>query len=369
MGYKRSLAFLLHSNGFGGYEARMFKLIEWLLENTKFKFILITNNTILQHYQNKFPYLSERNSRVKIICFDAKFNNFFDKINNVIKLNYQILKNLKSFDLLIGAEYLKNVAWICKFKPVIFNIVHPNFFRESEKKNILMKYITSFLLKHSNKIDFLNPYIYKKIMKEFDFLDKNKYSVSPCSFIEHTNKGLKDIKKRKKIMWMGSFEEQKQPMILLRAIKEISSILRKNDYSVEFYGKGSLENSMKKYIELNNLNDLVKIGFVKNTHDILEEASVFVSSQKYTNYPSQVLLEAMDNYCIPIASDVPDTHLLVTPKNGFLFNDYQELSNILENLIKENGAKIKKMRLKSQTIARRHNIKRYSKHFINLINN
>ncbi|MBM7556922.1 glycosyltransferase [Halanaerobacter jeridensis] len=364
---KKTIGFFLHGTGFGGYETRMFNLIKWLLENTEIKIIIFTNQLVLDHYKDRFSFLKRIKSRVEVNYCIANFDNSISKIFNAIKLNYLLLKKFNSFDVLIGAEYLKNAPWISKFKKTIINIVHPNFLGQESSINIIEKLIYRYLFKNANKIDFLNPYIYKKVFEKFNFLTKEYCSITPCSFINHSRKKLEDMNKKNRIMWMGSFEEQKQPMLLLKAVNEISNFLIKKEYKVKFYGKGPLENKMRSFIKKNNLDEIVTISFTKNTHKVIEEASIFVSSQKYTNYPSQVLLEAMDNYCIPIATDVPDTELLVTEKNGFLFNSLDELTENLTKIVEKDESKLKELRIKSHDIAANHNLDRYANHFIKLI--
>ncbi|MTI59427.1 MAG: glycosyltransferase family 4 protein [Firmicutes bacterium] len=367
----RSIAFLFIANGFGGYEKRMLTFIEWLISYKHLNIIIFTNDFVVDHYKNRFNFLKNNNPRIVVKKFNISSTSFLKKINGFIKINFILFKYFFKFDILCsGSSGARVTSFFSIFKKNIVNIVQTEYFNDNNSK--AFKYINKILykqlFKNAYKICFLNPSMYKKTLKRYPFVKNKNTSIVPCSFIKHSQKKLQDMNKKKLIMWMGNFAEHKQPLILLKAVNKIKSLLRDKEYKVEFYGRGVLQTKMEEYIKKNKLTDIVKVDFTNNTHKTLEKAKIFVSSQKYTNYPSQVLLEAMDSYCIPIATNVPDTELLITKDNGFLFNDNDELAKVLTKIIYRSENELKMLRKKNKKISLKQNIDRYGQYFIELLN-
>lgn len=363
------LSFLFYAERFGGYERRMLRFIEWLLKNTNVHILVFCNDFIINHYSTEFDFLNNKEKyNISIVKLELSYDSLKNKFLFIFKLYYHLIINSSDFDILIvGSGVAKFISGYSIFKKTIVNIVQTEYL--TKKTNIIFKllnYILYFILfSGAYKISFLNPSVYKKSLKRYSFINNKKISIPPCSFIKHSDKSLKQINKNNIIMWMGSFNRNKQPMLLLEAVNEIKELIRIKKYSVEFYGKGKLEKQMNNYINKYKLNDIIKLKFTKNTSKVLKEASFFVSSQKLTNYPSQVLLEAMDNFCIPIATRTPDTDLLVNVHNGFLFSTKNELVNILTKLINTPEEDLTTLRKKSKEKSMDHTLDRFADYYMN----
>ena len=146
-------------------------------------------------------------------------------------------------------------------------------------------------------------------------------------------------KQRKKIILnVGRLEMQKNQKLLIEAFSETNKRIR-NEYELHFYGDGSLECELNKYIKDMNLSE--KIHIYKRTKRIkekMEEADMFVLSSIYEGMPN-TLMEAMASGCTVISSDCPcggARALITNTKDGFLFSNgnKKELVDLIEKIIK-----------------------------------
>ena len=117
-----------------------------------------------------------------------------------------------------------------------------------------------------------------------------------------------------------------------------------------------------------NLLDIVEIFSTRNTYEILNKSKIFISAQKYTNYPSQCLLEAMSSENAIIATNVGETSLLVRNRfNGFLINpNSTDLENKILELIKDEDL-IRTMGKRSRSlILKKYNLLEAIKYYTNI---
>lgn len=90
-----------------------------------------------------------------------------------------------------------------------------------------------------------------------------------------------------KIISVGNLKEQKNHRFLLEAFKE----LKQENISLDIYGKGSLEPSLQKIIDEQQLKVTLK-GQVKDIQQRIQEYDLFVMSSSYEGFALSVL-EAM----------------------------------------------------------------------------
>ena len=140
--------------------------------------------------------------------------------------------------------------------------------------------------------------------------------------------------RKKKIVGIGRLSDQKNFSMLVRAVAKID--LRK--YTVHIYGKGENEESLRKQIQENRLENKVFLeGFVQNTLEAIKDAEIFVLSSNSEGMPN-ALIEAMCMKMACISTDVPSggaRYLIENHKNGILIpvNDSDKLAEELQFLI------------------------------------
>ncbi|MEO6902837.1 MAG: glycosyltransferase [Bacteroidia bacterium] len=173
-------------------------------------------------------------------------------------------------------------------------------------------------------IKFQNIHTWYSSVKEF--IEKNKiiahynsirtYNTRYTGVILDYNPG----KKTDTIVFAARMDEQKDPLFFLEAIKILyqNPVFSQEKWKVNIYGKGPLLEAVKNSIHLNQLTNVFVLNSA-NLEEVFVESRIFVSTQKYENFPSLVISEAMAKGNIIIAKNVGQTHLLVREGvNGFL---------------------------------------------------
>lgn len=173
-----------------------------------------------------------------------------------------------------------------------------------------------FALKYAKFIDCLSPALAEGLKKRFPEFYKDKFMVTPNSFIDYTQ--FKPIAQKENwICFCSRLEELKNPYLLIEAISLIRDKMK--DYKVMIIGNGNEYIHLQEGIENNNLGNIVQLcGALESSEPIVSRSKIFVSVQQDNNYPSQSLLEAMACENAIIASDVGETRVLVTEKEGVL---------------------------------------------------
>ncbi len=127
-------------------------------------------------------------------------------------------------------------------------------------------------------------------------------------------------KKQNHIVFAGRLTPTKQPIMFLEAINSIRE--KSKDWQFFIYGKGPLEEEIRKYINENKLNELVTLSAHPNPKEVFVNTKCFVSTQDFENFPSLAINEAMVAGNAIIARNVGQTELFVNDnKNGFLLNE------------------------------------------------
>lgn len=159
-----------------------------------------------------------------------------------------------------------------------------------------------------------------------NYIDEKNYNMDYQNFKNHNNK-------IKKFLFIGRFVKLKQPIQLIEILKKIKS--DGYNFELDMYGEGPLKLKAIKMINKLELNKDIKIldfqnnlwGKIKKKYDafILPSLSEGVS---------RASLEALF-YGIPvIARNVDSNHeLIITNKTGYLYNNEQELEEILKKMI------------------------------------
>jgi glycosyltransferase involved in cell wall biosynthesis len=109
-----------------------------------------------------------------------------------------------------------------------------------------------------------------------------------------------------------------------------------------------------------------KIIQINESFDLLSRSKIFLSIQKWNNYPYQTLLEAMSCECAIIATDVGETRKIVDDECAVLIPyDASALRDAIFFLL-SNPARVRELGKNARKrLLREHTIERYMEYFLN----
>lgn len=173
-----------------------------------------------------------------------------------------------------------------------------------------------------------------KVYKENIFGDRLRIKVIPNALPPlDFNKG-RGIQKTNKILFVGRFEWEKDPEILIRAMSAIKE--QHPDWNLEMAGTGPLLDKMKLLTECLHLSDkVIFLGKVKEVQRLYQESSIFVLPSIIEGFPN-ALIEAM-SFGLPCIcfADIPYESIVINKKNGIVLNkrDASNLAKAICDLI------------------------------------
>lgn len=151
--------------------------------------------------------------------------------------------------------------------------------------------------------------IIKKIGNISNF-DKGYYINNPLTI--EANSSYK-LNKKKEVLFIGRFTQQKGINMLLKIWKNISK--KHSDWNLILVGGGELEPDIKKYIKKNKINNISIEPFTKDPSIYYNRASIFCLPSIFEGW-GLVLTESMNYSCIPIA-----------------FNSFKAISEIINDKV------------------------------------
>ena len=300
-------------------------------------------------------YLSEKLKNTLILTSTNEFNNKF-KNTNIVNPNFNFKKNqgrrlrylLCLFELIkLIFKYKKNIvvlafqanlycAIICK----IFNVkivIRSNSSPSGWSNNFIKKFLYKILFKVPNKV-IVNSNDFKRELKQ-------KFNINALCIFNPLNK--KEILKKRnetvslrffnsdkkiiKIIFVGRFVNQKDPMTFLKALLIIN---KKINFKSLMIGRGILKKDMLNFIKHNELNKKIKLlNFQNNPYKYIKKSDLFVLTSKFEGLPN-VLLEAICLNKFVISTDCPTgpREILDNKKGGILFN-IGDSKSLAENII------------------------------------
>lgn len=143
--------------------------------------------------------------------------------------------------------------------------------------------------------------------------------------------------RKKKIVNVGRLVQQKRQDNLIRAFKIVNEMYP--EYTLDIFGEGPEKENLNSLIKNLKLEHAVSLkGSVKNLHDQIKDASIFVLTSDFEGMPN-VLMEAMALGIPCISTDCPvggPRALISHMENGLLVpvSDNEELVEAIELLIK-----------------------------------
>jgi len=144
------------------------------------------------------------------------------------------------------------------------------------------------------------------------------------------------IHRKKTIVSVGRFTEQKNFSLLIKAFSNIAS--KYPEYNLIIYGEGPQREKLQNLVTELNISNRVQLpGYVKNIGEHIIDSSLFVLSSNYEGMPN-ALMEAMALGLPCISTDCPvggPKFLIEHGVNGILVpvNNVEEMSAQLNNLL------------------------------------
>lgn len=211
------------------------------------------------------------------------------------------------------------------------------------------------------RIDCLDENIKEKLLTNRLF-NNHIISNSPCSFTTYDNTESDYREKRNIVTFCARFAPNTKGIeILLPAISRV--LAERNDLHFLILGDGPMKKDILSYIKACDLMTSVSIYYSRNPIVEMKKSKVFLSIQRFENYPSQSLLEAMACSNAIIATNVGLTKKIIDKNVGLLINyDYKDLAdNIIEIFRDENKIRYYGMNARSKVMSE-HTAERFHKY-------
>lgn len=157
------------------------------------------------------------------------------------------------------------------------------------------------------------------------------------------------------VIFLGRLSEPKNPLRIVDVLK--IAALKIPDIQAAVVGTGELEQSLKEYIRLNNMENRIELlGYKSNPLKILRDAKLMIMTSLWEGTP-MCALEAMA-LGTPIVSTPVDglKDLIENDVNGYLSNDNHELGKKIVEYLADKD-KLLKMSQKQIECARKWNDK------------
>lgn len=233
------------------------------------------------------------------------------KINHI----YAFKSRLKCLLYVLFARKYKAIHFFCAGK---FNIIMQLACKLINKKTIyticsyneaynylskIVRRVVKLQLCLANHVDLLYPAGADFISQ---YVKKENLSITPGTFTDLDV--FKPQKKNKTIVYAAArLEDAKNPILFIESINECRDEIRTAGYKVVLLGQGKYEGYLHNYVKEKELTDIVCLTGYDRTSKFMPTASVFFSTQKLENYPSQSLAEAAACGCYLIITDVGDS--------------------------------------------------------------
>ena len=313
---KKIKLYIFHPySGKGGADLSISRLINGISEKKyEIDFLSLNNPAIKKKVLKKIKYKKISASRT-LFCFSEVINYINADKKNYRKKIFISNQNFANVLSLIFIKKIRNIKIVLLERNHLDEFKYFNSPLDFLKKNtikIMMKFFY-------NKADLIigNSYDLSKSLQRF--INRKVHTIyNPCYF-STTRKIKKSEKKRITILNVGRLEPQKNHITLLKAIKNLKN---KSYIRLIIIGYGSEFFNLSKYIQNNNLKDIVKIyRNVEDSTKFYKEADLFVLSSLYEGFPN-VLVEAAQND-VPIISTKCNSgprEILLNGKAGQLVN-------------------------------------------------
>lgn len=350
----------------GGAERRFFYLYEYYLNKGDVPYLIINSELF-----NSLP--TEKLSNSNIFKMKLNGHKFIAPIKYIFYSIVYIHKNkIKHVHFCVNPSFysflMANILRLlgCTTSVSIVNSI----VRSGSDLSLIDKLIWKNTIKSVDVIDMLSPSIRTNMYNVFGLavFQQKKVSISFCSFSKLADlirsEGRDDTSYTSRIydfIFASRLIEGKGLDLLLDAMGLCDAEGHK--FTVVICGSGPLADKVKS-VTLNNVN-LIYLDYVQDMKEVLYLSKVALSLQRYENYPSQFLLEALAANCNIISTDVGDTRLLLNEEISTLIaNDLISLKNAL---IKTNYDSSLKRKAAVNGALEHHSVKSFANYIEKLI--
>lgn len=282
------------------------------------------------------PYQTNRN----LIVTRAPLKHILAITFNLLVLPYLFkLYRKEKFEILrIHNPYFVGIGGL------IFKIFHPEVIIVTtlhlQEDGVIASLINKLTLKHYDAVTTVSKYLKRWLVKNYK-VDPKKISVVyngvPKDLKPKTKNQLLlkkyDLRGKTVILFMGLLIGRKNPLLLLRAFKELKT--KNKNLAVLICGHGPLESELRNYVSKNNLKDVIFTGavFGKEKVDYFNLCDIFALPSKNEGF-GIVAAEAMAAKKPVIASrNTSLAEIIKDNEDGLLASDEKEWIKKLESLI------------------------------------
>jgi glycosyltransferase involved in cell wall biosynthesis len=327
----------------------------------------------------KSNFLSQKVKKKYFIKLQTFNNRFKHVLENVYFLKLLLFKKI---DLVHICQYYHHDFYhLIKFinrlplfiKPkIVVNFIHCNFpyeYLDKSHPNYNIFHNRFDPLFNNVKIDAIYSwYEYFKIFAEKENLFKHPTFIHAIStYCCHSDKFYPEKVKENLFIYASRLDNQKNPMMLLEAVKLLkaqeNTLL--NGWNFIICGNGPLKSEISEFINTNNLNHIIQLE--QNINDMsiyLNRSKCFISTQNYENFTSLSMNEALASGNAIISRNVGQTYFYVKDGlNGYLINE-DSISSLAKTIIKY--LKNQKLHTKMQEASYELSVKTHN--FSNFIN-
>jgi len=335
--YKKLLIFIPHIGG-GGVEKNFFLLSNYLADKINSVSVITINKEFKKKLNKKIKIISPKSNKWK---------------NSPVYLKYFICIIFLIKTLLTNKKYLIlsfQANWYAIIIAKIFNnkiVSRSNTAPSGWSQNILKNYLYKFVLSLADEIT-VNSIEFQKLLKK-KFNVNSTYIYNPINKNEILRKSRASLdfdffnNKKLKLINVGRCTEQKNQMLILKAIKYLKG---KVPIKLLIAGRGKEFKNLKNYINLNNLKKNVKLlDFLQNPHVYIKKSDVFILSSNYEGLPN-VLLETqcLKKIILSTKCHTGPKEILLNGNAGIFFktNNYKDLAHKIEFIYNNKKAMKKK---------------------------
>ena len=288
---------------FGGADRSIIRIIN-SINNATFTVVSLKKCNYKKYLNKKVNYLRLNSSRSIFSVFELR-----KKINNIVKIS----KNKKN--IFISNQHFANVISVLSLqniknlKLILIDRNHLNELKNYDNlirllKNKILLFLIKFTYKKANAIVGISKELCKDLS---EYIGKKVFLIYNSALddwffkkINHKVNLPKKIFKKKIILNVGFFENQKDQITILKAINLLKSEF--NNFHLILIGRGSKYTELQKFVKLNNLKNYVSFfRNINNPNFFYKISNLFVLSSKYEGF-GNVVVEALKHNCPVIIS-------------------------------------------------------------------
>jgi len=366
---KKIIFIVIMSTSLGGTEKRFIELWDYFQEQKYDNIRLIITRKLYEYLSsaNYLRYLYSGNRNLLIINAERKRDFLKPLINVIKKTNNDVIFH---YPLLTSFPFLNNI-FRQKF---IISFTHNDFNSAFGTGLVSIRRRLFFLLRTWGlwKLDVLNPSVFEYLKKFKRY--KDKVYLTAASHVDIYRYRPSKCKKNW-IIFMGRFiaNDAKNALKFARLLPEVNNLLEMEGFkNLKYYilGTGELKRKIRCTIKKYNKNINIACYFEKEPLKILKKSKVFLSLQKYSNYPSRSLLEAIACGNLPVVTDVGETRKIARPNFAeFIKIEFgaRELAEAISNILELSSEEFhKKVKMARDFIKKEFNIGKHADYYLDL---